>query len=79
MHPRELGWLRAGSWHLHLAADSILGFDFPLLPSIGGMQHSPGTAGGPGGNWPPGRTEPLRVSGTPPQPTRRGSRDGAAS
>lgn len=77
--PRELGWLRAGAWHLHLAAGSIPGFVFPLLPSIGGKQHSPGTAGGQGGTPTPRHPETLRASGTPPHPARRGSEDGAAS
>lgn len=78
MSPRELGWLRAGAWHLQLAAGSIPGFVFPLLPSIGGKQHSPGRAGARGRRARV-RPEPRRVCGTPPHPARRGSGDGAAS
>lgn len=65
MPPRELGWLRAGSWYLHFAAGSIPGFDFPLLPSIGGKQHSPGTAGGQGETGPQGMPNPSRFPGLP--------------
>lgn len=78
MSPRELGWLRAGAWHLHLAAGSIPSFVFPLLPSIGGKQHSPGRAGArgrrarcspnPAGSAGLPRTPPGAGVGTGPPP-----------
>lgn len=61
---REPAVLQEGAWDVNLAAGSILGFVFPLLPSIGGkaafpLQSSCLAGGKPGGHPPPP---------TPPRP-----------
>lgn len=55
--PSEPGVLQEGAWDVNLAAGSIFGFVFPLLPSIGGkaafpLQSSCLAGGKPGGHPP---------------------------